>query len=184
MDALLFHPKLVHVPIALGVLMPLVAGGVLLAWWRKWLPARAWILAVALQAVLVGSGVLALRTGGAQEDRVERVVAKHYIKEHEEAAEAFVWASAGVLGVMVLALALSSRRGGTATAVAATLGTLVVFGLGYRTGQAGGNLVYKHGAAQAYVAGSGAPSSPGTALGRGDKDDDRGSIAPPARSPE
>ena len=30
MDALFFHPKLVHVPMALGVLMPLVAGGLLL----------------------------------------------------------------------------------------------------------------------------------------------------------
>jgi len=29
------------------------------------------------------------------------------------------------------------------------VGTLVVLGLGYRTGQAGGGLVYRHGAAQA-----------------------------------
>ena len=34
MEALFFHPKLVHVPIALAVLMPLLSGSLLLAWWR------------------------------------------------------------------------------------------------------------------------------------------------------
>ena len=156
MDALLFHPKLVHVPMALGVLMPLIAGGLLLAWWRKWLPRRGWFIAVALQAILLGSGVLALRTGEAEEHRVESVVAERFIEEHEEAAELFVWASGIVLAVMLLAAALGARRSGLPTAAAATLGTLLVLGAGYRTGQAGGDLVYQHGAAQAYT---GAPDA-------------------------
>lgn len=151
MDALFFHPKLVHVPMALGVLMPLIAGGLLLAWWRGWLPRRGWFLAIALQAILVGSGVLALRSGEAEEERVERIVAERFIEEHEEAAEGFVWASGGVLAMMLLAAALGSRRSGLPTAAAATLGTLLVLGLGYRTGQAGGKLVYQHGAAEAYT---------------------------------
>ena len=52
MDALLFHPKVVHIPMALGVLMPIIAGGLLLAWWRNWLPRRSWFLAIGLQAIL------------------------------------------------------------------------------------------------------------------------------------
>ena len=151
MEALLFHPKLVHVPMALAILMPLVAGGLLLAWWRKWLSWRGWAVAVGLQAILLGSGILALRTGEAQEDRVEPIVGEKPIGAHEEAAEAFVWASGGVLGLMLLAGALGSRKAGLPLAAAATLGTLVVTGLGYRTGEAGGRLVYQHGAAQAYV---------------------------------
>lgn len=158
MDALLFHPKLVHVPMALGVLMPLIAGGLLLAWWRKWLPQRAWFLAVGLQVILFGSGILALRSGEAEEHKVERVVAERFIEEHEEAAELFVWASGGVLAVMLLGGALGSRRAAFPAAAAATLGTLLVLGLGYRTGQAGGSLVYEHGAAQAYI-GAAAPSA-------------------------
>jgi hypothetical protein len=47
------------------------------------------------------------------------------------------------------------RRSGLPTAAAATLGTLLVLGLGYRTGQAGGSLVYQHGAAQAYFGATG-----------------------------
>jgi hypothetical protein len=74
MDALLFHPKVVHIPMALGVLMPLIAGGLALAWWRSWLPWRAWFVAVGLQVALLVSGVVALRTGEAEEDRVERIV--------------------------------------------------------------------------------------------------------------
>ncbi|MCA9619653.1 MAG: hypothetical protein KC731_11525 [Myxococcales bacterium] len=158
---MLFHPKLVHVPMALGVLMPLVAAGLLLAWWREWLPARAWILAVALQAALVGSGVLALRSGEAEEERVEQVVAERLIEAHEETAEVFVATSGGVLVLMLLAAALASRRPGLPTAGVATLGTLVVLGLGYRTGQAGGSLVYEHGAAQVYVGQAGAAAPRG-----------------------
>jgi hypothetical protein len=43
MDALFLHPKVVHIRMALGVLMPLIVGGLLLAWWRDWFKrAGAW----------------------------------------------------------------------------------------------------------------------------------------------
>lgn len=150
MDATFFHPKVVHLPIALGLLMPLVAGGLALAWWRGWLPRRAWTIAVILQAVLLASGIAALRTGDAEEAQVERVVAEHLIEAHEEAAEGFVLGSAVVLAVMLAAGFLGQRRAGLPLAAASLVGTLVVLGLGYRTGHAGGSLVYEHGAAQAY----------------------------------
>lgn len=168
MEALLFHPKVVHVPMALAVLMPLFAAGLWLAWWREWLPARGWVIAVSLQVVLLGSGALALRTGESEDDRVERVVAERYLEAHEEAAEAFVAASGGVLALMLAAAALGRRRAALPTAAAATVGTLVVLGLGYRTGQAGGSLVYEHGAAQAYAA----PGAPPIGAARPDREDD------------
>lgn len=168
MEQLLFHPKVVHLPIALGILMPLVAMGLLLAWWRGWLPPRAWAVAVLLQALLLGSGVVALRTGEAEEDTVERIVPESALETHEEAAEVFVWASGGVLVLMGLAGVLGTRRTGLPLAAAATVGTLVVLGLGYRTGDAGGALVYQHGAAQAYAA----PGGAAPALARPAHDDD------------
>lgn len=174
MDALFFHPKWVHLPIALAVLMPLVASGLLVALWRKWLPPRAWLIAVLLQAALVGSGIVALRTGENDEERVERVVAEAAIEAHEEAAEVFVIASGVVLAVMLVPLALRLSIALPAAGLG-LLGTLVVFGLGYRTGQAGGELVYRHGAAQAYVApnaGSSAGPEPAATTGRAGRDDD------------
>jgi hypothetical protein len=169
MDALLFHPKVVHIPMALGVLMPLIAGGLALAWWRGWLPWRAWLVAVGLQAVLLASGVVALRTGEAEEDRVERIVSESLIEAHEEAAEVFVWGSGAVLAMMLAAAAFNQKRSGLPIAAVATLGTLVVLGLGYRTGQAGGSLVYEHGAAQAYTT-SGAGDARTAPPPRGDDD--------------
>ena len=173
MDALFFHPKLVHMPIALGVLMPVLATGFVVAWWRGLLPARSWVVVVALQGLLVLSGIAGLQSGEVEEDRVERFVPEQFIDAHEEAAEAFVVASGVVFALMLLSSILGAQRYGLHTALIATAGTLVVLGLGYRTGQAGGNLVYQHGAAQAYhVAQASAPAPAAQAPHtRGDDDD-------------
>ena len=173
METLFFHPKIVHVPMALGILMPLIAGGIAVAWWRKWLPPRAWILTIALQAVLVASGVAAMQSGEVDEDRVERVVPERFVEEHEEVAEVFVWASAACFALMLSALVTAGRAPGLPLAAAAAAGTLLVLGLGYRTGEAGGALVYEHGAAAAYTQ-PGGPDAPGVYLAeeRDDHDDD------------
>ncbi len=160
MDQFLFHPKVVHLPIALAVLLPLIAGGVAVAWWRGWFDRRVWVIVLLFQAALAGSGLLAMNTGEAEEDRVEKVVAERYIEAHAEAAEAFVWASAIVLGAMVLPIVLPAGRWRATAVVSACLGTLLVLGLGVRVGERGGRLVYEHGAAQAYTTAAGG-SSPG-----------------------
>lgn len=177
MDSLFFHPKVVHIPIALGVLMPLLSGAVLVAWWRRWLPARSWVLVVVLQALLLGSGIVALQTGESEEERVERVVPENAIDDHEDAAKVFVWASGGSLVLMLLALSLSRSKAGLPTAAVATLGTLAALGLGYRTGQTGGDLVYTYGAAGVYagsdqVPANGAGAVPNRHGAGADEDDD------------
>ena len=155
MDQLLFHPRVVHLPIALSILMPLVAGGVLFAWWRGWFRRRVWVVVLLLQAALVGSGALAMSTGEREEERVEDVVAGEHIEAHQKAADAFVWAGAAVLLLMAVPLMLPEGRARQAASIVAFVGTLVVFALGYRVGDAGGRLVYQHGAAQAYVTNGG-----------------------------
>jgi uncharacterized membrane protein len=163
MDQLLFHPKVVHLPMALAVLLPLVSGGILFAWWRGWLDRRVWVVVVLLQAALVGSGAVAMNTGEREEERVEQIVAEEHIEAHEEAAEVFVWASAALLLLMAAPLVLSEGRARHAVSLGAFLGTLIVFGLGYNAGEAGGKLVYEYGAAQVYSAGG--ADSPGITEG-------------------
>ncbi len=163
MDQIFFHPKLVHLPMALAVLMPLVSAGLLATWLTGALPRRTWIVVVLLQATLVVSGVVALRTGQAEEDRVERVVAEKVIEAHEEAAEAFVWGAGAILLLSAAAALVRREETARAAAAAATIGTLLVLFLGYRTGEAGGRLVYQHGAASAYTSGAGTTGTPAAA---------------------
>lgn len=151
MESFFFHPRIVHLPIALGVLMPAIAGSVLLAWWRGWLPARTWILVVGLQAVLFVSAIVATRTGESDEQRVEEVLDEALIEAHEESGKTLMVVSGVVFGVMVVALLLIGRRAAFPVAALATAGTLVVLVLTYITGGQGGALVYEHGAADAYL---------------------------------
>ncbi len=144
------HPKIVHLPIALAVLMPLLTGGVLLAIWRDWLPRRTWSLVFVGQLLLVGSGVLALRTGEGDEERVEKVVPEAAIEGHAEAGERFVWGGGVLLGLSLLPLLLRGRRAHLVAGAATFAGTLVVLGLGYQVGQKGGELIYVHNAGAAF----------------------------------
>jgi uncharacterized membrane protein len=155
MDQLFFHPKVVHLPMALAVLMPLIAGGVLFAWWRGWFQRRVWVVVLLLQAALVGSGAAAMNTGHREEERVEQAVATEHIEAHERAADSFVWVGVAVLVLMVVPLMLPEGRARQAVSVGAFVGTLAVLALGYRVGEAGARLVYEHGAAQAYITNGG-----------------------------
>ncbi|MBK8099551.1 MAG: hypothetical protein IPK26_20775 [Planctomycetes bacterium] len=161
------HPLFVHVPIALAVLLPLLSGALLVALVRSWLPRRAWALVATGQLVLVLSSVVAMRTGEADEDRIERVVPEAAIERHEEAAETFVWAAGGVLLLSMLPLMLRQRRFQVLGAAATLAGTLAVAGLGYQVGHAGGEIVYRHAAGDVFGV-----SQVGVAPARGDHDDD------------
>jgi uncharacterized membrane protein len=170
MEALPLHPKLVHLPMALAVLMPVLASVLLLAWWRGWLPRRAWILACLAQALLLASGVVAMRTGEADEERIENFVPDRAIELHEEAAEAFVWGSGLVLVLALLPLLVRNPRRARWVGLGAFAGTVVVLLLGFRVGEAGGALVYRHDAAAAYVTGEPTASRAPAVHGTDDED--------------
>ena len=148
------HPAVVHLPIALAVLIPGLAVLAMILIRRQTLPPRSWALIVLLQALLVGSGWVALRTGEQQEERVERVVAERHIESHEEAAERFLIV-AGV-GLLATAGGLLRGRAGAVGRAAGTIAAFAVLAAGVDVGHSGGELVYKHGAASAYVAAAGA----------------------------
>jgi hypothetical protein len=165
----LMHPKLVHIPVALAILMPLLSSGLLLAWWRGWFPRRTWIVAAVLQGVLAASAFAALKSGEVDEEIVESVVSEDELHEHEEYAEKFL--IAGIVVFLLAAAGAAVPKEGIARGLAgATVaGTLVVFWLAYETGEHGGKLVYELGAANAHIAANG-----GTIPlpGAGEADDD------------
>lgn len=174
MDTSPLHPLIVHLPMALAVLMPLVAGGILLAWWRGYFPKRTWLVVCLLQAAMLATSLVAMRTGENDEERVERVVAEAAIERHEEAAELFTWGSGLLLVVSLIPLLLRGQGKARAAGLLTLGGTLVMLGLGYNVGSAGGELVYKHGAAAAFSAtDQGTQSLPRTRRGEDDEDDHR-----------
>ncbi len=154
------HPMIVHFPVALAALVPLLAAVAILAGWRDWLPGRRlWWGIVGLQALLAIGTVIAVRTGENEEDRVEKVVAKAAIHRHEEAAEDFRNGAIATLALTLLA-ALVPRPGlRRALSIVALAATGVVLVLAYRTGKEGGELVYRHGAASAYTTGAQTPAA-------------------------
>jgi len=185
MGALPLHPALVHLPLGLAVLAPLLVAGLGWAVWTERLPRAAWLVVVLMTVAMAGGGYAAMLTGQDEEEVVEDVVPEAAIHEHEERAEMFVWA-AGVTAVLALLGAALKPRGARRAAIAATfVGTLAVAGLGWATGEAGGELVYVHGAASAHTspgqageAAGAAESSGGGEVGEGrgggggDDDDD------------
>jgi uncharacterized membrane protein len=143
------HPAVVHLPIALAVLMPLFATGLMAVIVKGAAPARAWAIAVALQVVLVGFAWFAVETGEADEERVEKVVAEAPIHEHHEAAEWFLRIAAAA--ALVMAAGLLPDRRGRIGRIVGVLASLAVLAAAVRTGHLGGELVYRHGAANAYT---------------------------------
>ncbi len=143
------HPAVVHLPIALAILIPGLALLAALSIRREFLPSRSWWAVVLLQALLVGSAYLATETGENEEERVERVIEHDLIHDHEEAAERFLLAAAITLAPVGLGL-LSGRRGGIGRLVHIGFSALVL-AAALSTGRLGGELVYRHGAAEAYT---------------------------------
>lgn len=152
MSDLPLHSALVHVPLGLAAVMPLVVLGLLLAIARGWLPARSFALAVGLQLVLVAGAIASQRTGEAEEERVEQVVAEEKIEAHEEMAEPFLVGSIVTLVIGAGALLLRAPRAAAALRLVTGLGTIVVLALALRVGHSGGELVFVHGAANAPAA--------------------------------
>lgn len=168
MTSVPLHPALVHIPLGLAFVLPVLALGFSWALWKGHVRPRAWLAIVVLQAVLLGGGLLAMKTGQGEEKRVESIVPEPALETHEELAEQFLWATG--ITLLPAALVLILRRPGAVRAltVMTVIGTLLVAVAAVRAGHAGGQLVYVHSAAAAYASDNNANArvnkNPGTRL--------------------
>ena len=142
MSNLPLHPIIVHVPLVLALFGPLVCLTLAVAIARGRLRRRAWIGTIVLYALVVCSGVVALRSGEEEEERAERWIGEARIEDHEHAAERFVWWAGATLALGFLPLALRRRD-----LQLAAMGSVIVLGgvgaaLGVQTGHTGGEIVY------------------------------------------
>ena len=165
------HPAVVHFPVVLAVLLPISAVVGLWAIRRGAGRLQAWSIPVVLALALTASGWVAMETGEAEEERVEDVVGEQALHEHEEAAERFLLF--GGVTTLLLAGGLLAGTVGTAARIVGTAASVAVLATGVQVGAAGGELVYVHGAASAYVdATPGGSATPVEASGEREHEDD------------
>lgn len=151
MSALPLHPMLVHLPLALAVLLPLIALFALVSTRRGWLSGNAWVLVVALQVLTTVSAYTAMELGETDEKRVAQVTGKSVLERHEEHAEMFAALTVAVSAVAVTVLLVKPGLRASLSLVTLVL-MLAQLVLGLRTGHSGGELVYVHQAASAFAA--------------------------------
>ncbi len=142
------HPAVVHLPIALVFIMPLIFIFLLWAERKGIVTYKAWYLAIALQVIIVGTSFASVSLGEREEERVEDVVGEVAIEEHEEWGKIVPWVSLGVLLSLSASVALKNKTAIKTGALVLSLGAIVPVIMAGRTG---GELVYKHNAASAYL---------------------------------
>ncbi len=143
------HPAVVHFPVVLAFLLPVFAVGAFWAIRRGARPRRAWSIPLGIAIALAASAWAAVETGEAQDERVERVVAEQPLSAHEEMAETFLAASAGL--ALVAVAGLIGGLAGRAARVTTAVGSIALVIGAARVGHSGGELVYRYGAASAYA---------------------------------
>ena len=145
-----FHPLIAHFPLAITFILPVLI--LIFAYMIKIskITPRGWLIIVGLQLTLVVTGYVALESGENEEHHVEKVVAKEFINAHENAAEIFVGSTVIALVISISAFFIKKEF-----QLPVQLGLFVVSlascYFAYNVGSLGGELVYKHGAAQAYT---------------------------------
>lgn len=143
------HPMLVHFPLVMTLLAPIL---ILLAAFgirKKLVSAKIGLLVIGFQLLNVGLGYLTMELGEKDEKIVRKVVAKVHLLEHEKNAEMLV-----ALNVFALAILIASAFLDTHKRFYFQLASvLILIGacfLVWRTGESGGRLVYKYKAPNAY----------------------------------
>ena len=142
---MLSHPALVHLPLGLALVVPIVALITLIAWSLGKANQRNWLIVILLQGMLTVGGFVAAQAGEeAEEEAEEEGVPEHMIEEHEEYAELFVRTSMGVLLLFGIVGFLPEDKEKIALGLGAlaTAGSGLVLAFAIETGEHGGEIVH------------------------------------------
>ena len=143
------HPAVVHFPVALALIFPVMAAIALIFIRRGSSAINTWIPISVLALMIFAGTLVAKNTGAEEEEKVEDVVSRSVIHDHEENAELFA-----ILAGIMLAVSLAGfvpKKWGDAARYLTIVASLAVVAVAYQTGKSGGELVYEHGAAAAYI---------------------------------
>ena len=144
--SMLWHPMLVHIPIALALLAPFAGGlALLLTHNQPRMGRTAWISLVVGQVLLVGTIYAALATGENDEEYLSAAEPANHavIHEHEERAEFFFITAIAVTALSLLGL--KENRYVKLVRAATVLAQCALLFLCIWTAHAGGQLVHVEG---------------------------------------
>lgn len=144
------HPAIVHFPIALTFLLPVLV--LIFAWAIRAgkMSKELWLVVIGLQVLITVSGYVSLETGETDEEKVSAIVGKELINKHEEAAEIFVGMTVISLASGIVVWFLQPAFQDRARFGVVILSLLPVF-FAWRTGHLGGNIVYRFGGGSAHA---------------------------------
>ena len=163
------HPALVHIPLGLAIIMPFLTLLVYLLIKKGRFDRTVWLIPVIIQVVIILASFAAMKSGENEEDRVEKVVKEHYIEEHEEAAKVFL--GTAILSLLIMGYGLKESDMQDKARIAGIILLFAGMGAVLYAGKLGGELVYQHGAASAYID-SGIQSIVPESNGKAEKEDD------------
>jgi uncharacterized membrane protein len=133
------HPIIVHFPIAIGCLLPLLMLLNIVAMRRWQWPQKTWWMIVAFQLIFLLSSIAAVEAGEWDEENRSAPMAAG-MADHEEWGEK-VPIAAGVMLVLTL-VPLFIRKRNHSMMIACIVGSAVVVVLLIKVGHTGGLLVY------------------------------------------
>ena len=142
------HPLLVHFPIVLTFCLPVLLFIFWIAERKGWVSQKIWWIAFTLSLANPLTSFLALRTGEQDEDLVEKFVSENLIEAHEEWGELVLWMGIGVCALLLAQVLF--KRFNFLKLLTLLFALAAVFPM-IQAGHTGGELVYKHGAAQAHI---------------------------------
>lgn len=167
------HPLVVHLPIVLGTCLPFIA---IFLWWgigKGHIQKNVWLVLTVLALIYSASAIVGSVTGEDDEDKVEKLVSEKVIEEHEEASEPVAWIAGGLAVVSLAGFLLKNPKHSRNAKLAFVVLSLVAILPLANAGHTGIELVYKYGAATAYLSKevrTNLSSEKGMPLERGEKD--------------
>ena len=144
------HSALVHVPLGLTVLAPIILTGLFL--YRKAeMAKKTWIFIILTQFIGAESAILAKEYAEQDEHIVESAISEQIIEEDEERAETFTSALIATLAISILAFFIKKENYSFYFFSLTLFFQILVVGLGHQVGSSGGELVYKYGATKTFI---------------------------------
>ena len=146
MESLPLHPAIVHLPIGIALMLPIL--NILFFWLFKTGKAKreASMILIIMHLGLATTSFLAMQLGEIEEEKIEHQIDHNALENHEHKGEFYAQATIALALVSVLLVFTRGRRFEQVLGLL-FIGQIILIFFTYQVGHSGAQLVYKHDAA-------------------------------------